>query len=895
MRLAARGAGSVPLPNEPEQRIRELEGELRELREALQALSERVGKPAERRGVRERAAQPDAQHDLMSDMRDRVQKALRGDSEESIESHIGSVWVSRLATLVTMTAVAVGARATFLADDIAGIAIGPVEKTVLGYILSVFFVAYGLFAQWRQRRGRSNTYDGLFAEAVLGCGLAGLYFVTYAAFFVEGMRLVQPSLWGLVPMFGCLLVLAVVCHWQRSQTVAGIAFLLAYYTVLLSGVQSPTLESLLYALLTCAGLALATVLFHLAHPWTLLTWAALVASHGVYIWLFVLQDPMQEYIGELHLYGLTEEQSFFWLSNGFLYLCFVAVSLACIINAWKTGEYRKQVAPMSGVNSAIFFCLTWFAIRDHYMELEWAFRSGIAATFAVFAILAALSGPPRNYLFQVFIAKAIIVLTLALQAYLSGEKLLVALALEALGLGFSYQRSGIVIFKVLGLALSGITLIGALASVRMSGYLHAFDYTVPANWFSAVGVSAVFCVIAWFYEHFGQRTKVAERKYKAQWLLADSFLDVHPASFGIIHAAGAAILLLTITILDLGEQPNLPYLLMGEGVVLAILGVISRTPQLDVASVLLLAAAHLCFHVFLWMPMAGFEHQPWFTPLTIALAMFTYAGAFAWERYLRRIHARTAHPLGRRRSDRHAEIEHHLVSSVPYLAATFLLTTLISRVIDPVFVPAAQAGLGALLLLAGYILRLHGVKGSGVLAALIATGTLYVGVQWPNATLHHEPAFLASVSIYLIALAAAERLFRYFQGRRREEPRLTEVLRTGYVILLVLMGALCLYRWNETPSLALSILALGMAVMCAGVLFRESRYRWAALAVMSMAVLSAFVRIDLSDPASFASFAAAASVLLGTSWAYSRGSIRRSRNSEAPAPPETAKADAGHG
>lgn len=875
------------MATDPEEKIRALERELQELREAMQQLSERVGKPVERRGVRTAAAPTEATHVLMSDMRDRMQKVLRGDSEENLESHIGSVWVSRLATLVTMTAVAVGARVTFLADDIMGVAIGAREKALLGYVLSIAFVIYGVFAQWRQRRGRANPYDRVFSEAVLGCGLAGLYFVTYAVFFVDGMRLLPPSIWGLVPTFGGLVLLAIVCHWQRSQTVAGIAFLLAYYTVLVSGVQSPTLESLLYALLTCAGLALATVLFHLAHKWTLLTWAALAASQGAYVWFFVLQDPMKEYTVELHLYGLSEAQSFFWLSNGFLYVCFVAISLACIINAWKTGEFRKQVAPMAGVNSSIFFCLTWFSIRTHYLELEWLFRSGIALTFLVFALLAAMAGPRRNYLFQVFIAKAIIMVTLALQAYLSGEKLLVALALEALGLGFSYQRSGIVIFKVLGLALSGITLVATLGSVRMSGHAEVLGYEVPANWFSAVGVAAVFCVIAWFYEHFGKRTKVEDRKYKAQWLLADSFLDVHPASFGIIHAAGTAILLLTITILDLGEQPQLPYLLMGQGVILAVLGVISRTPQLDVASVLLLVAAHLCFHVFLWMPMAGFEQQPWFTVLTVGLALFTYVGAFAWERYLLRIHKKTAHPLGRRRSDRQAEIEHHLVSSVPYLLATFLLTTLISRVAPPVFVPPAQAGLGALLLFAGYILGLHGVKGSGVLAALIATGTLYMGIQWPNATLHHEPAFVLSFTLYLFALAVAERLFRYLQGRRREEPRLTEILRTGYVALLALMGALCLYKWNETPSLALGLLAMGLGVMVGGVVFRESRYRWAALCIMSLAVMAAFLRLDLSDPVSFLSFAAAASVLLGTSWAYSRGAgIRRSK----PAPPAAAAA-----
>ena len=876
------------MSTEPEHRIRELENEVRELRNTLEALAERLDAPEEfpaRRGRGEAAAE--TAHELIGDVRDRVQRALRGDSEESIESRIGTVWLSRLATIVTMTAVAVGARATYVADDIMGFAIGPLEKTLFGYLLSMAFLAYGLFARRRVNLGRGTPSDGLFAEAILGCGLAGLYFITYAACFIDEMRLIQPSLWSLVPLFGCLGLLAVVSHWQKSQTVAGIAFLLAYYTVLVSGVQSPTFESLLYALLTCSGLALATVLFHFAHRWTLLSWAALVATHLTYIWFFVLQDPHAKYTGILTAYGLPEDKTFFWLSNGFLYVCFVAISLSCVINAWKTGEFRRQVAPMAGVNSAIFFCLTWFAIREHYVEYEWMFRAGIGVTLLVFAGMASAAGPRSNYLFQLFAAKAIIMFTLALQASLSGEKLLVALALEALGLGMSYHRSGIVIFKILGLLLTAVTFIGVLATVRNAEAIDTLGFAVPANWFSAVGVSIVFCVIAWYYEHYPVRVSPEDRKWKAQWLLADTVLDVHPASFGIIHAAGASLILLTITILDAGEHPALPYLLMGEGLVLALLGLASRTPQLDVASVLLLAAAHVCFHVFLWMPLAGFERQPGFIPLTVTLAALTYIGAFAWERYLRRIHVRTAHPKGRRRADTVADLEHQLVASVPYLLATFLLTTLLARVLPPLHVPAAQAGLGALLLAAGYLLRLHGVKGSGVLAAVLATGTLYIGVQWPNASLHHEPQYLLFLTLYLVALTATERLFHFFENRERGDKRIPEALRTGLVALIVGMGCLGLFRWNATPLLALGLLVLGISSMALGVAFRESRYRWAAFVLMSASVVAAFVRIDISDPTSFLSFVAAASVLLGTSWAYSRGAglrARKAKPTETPPP-----------
>lgn len=829
---------------DPDKRIEELEAQVRRLNAVVQEfLQNKGGERAVSKPDRSGAAR-ELESALVENMRRRVDRALGGNEEASIESRIGAVWLSRAAVVVLMTAIALAARTTFTTD-----AIGPLEKALIGYGMAVVFTVYGL---WFGRR------DDLFAQAVLGCGLAGFYFVSYAVFFIQATRIERleaalgsaESFVGLPLILLCLIFLAAVAHWRRSETVAGIGLFLAYYTVVVSCTQEPTLESLAHALLTCTVLAFVTLLFHLAHRWLLFSWAALIATHATYLYFFVKQPE-----------GLNlPDHVYFWISNGFLTICFLLFSITCILDARKTGEYRRTVAPMSGVNSAVFLVLTWFAVREQYPAEQWMFRSAAAALFLLFAVFAETTGPRRNYLFQIFIAKAVIMATLALQAYLSdsGEKLMVAMSVECLALGFSYKRSGIVIFKVLGLLLMIITFVGSLASVKMPGVVHFGPTAIPANWFCAIGVTFFFQIVAWFYERFVRRVAPEHRKTSGQWFMADSMLDLRGASMAVLHAAAGALLLLTITILQQGDNVLLPYLLAGEGLLMAALGVLLRTPQIEVAGVLLLAAAHVCFYVFLALPVPGFEQQDRFALLTVLLALFTYMGAHAWERYLRRYRYGGA------------DWEHHVVAALPYLAATVMLTTLMGRQLDALHVPAAQGALGMALLLAGSISGYSGVRASGVMAAGLSAVSYYVGLYNPEAPLARMPEFPLFLGLFLATLVASERLIALLEWQDKTASRLDDVLRTALVALLGIMGGLGLYEWSPKSDFLFYLLGLAVVAIILGAVFRESRYRWAALLLFVIILTWAFARFaDLSPVYQVLTFGASAIVLMVVSWAYS--------------------------
>ena len=832
-----------------EKRIEELEAQVRALTSQLQHAATTptsiapTGTELQKESLGDRLLGEHSPAKILDDMKRNVGRALGGEPEDSLEDRIGSIWLSRVFAVVFMTGMALGAARAFGADSLHAW-----HKVGIGYLASVAAIGFGLFLG----RGRRD----FFAQTILGTGLAGLYFTTYASFFLEQVRIYSTTSLALPALLVALMILVGVIHWQRNQTTAGVALFLVYYTVVVSCTGERSASSITYAFFTCAVLCIVALAFHAAHRWLFFTWASFIATYLTYI-LFLWSKP-----GEFEL----SDKEYFWLSNGFLALCYTLFSVACVIDAQKRGEYRRMVAPLAGTNSAVFFTLTWFSIRTHYFEEEWMFRLGFAVMLTMLAVFAETSGPRRNYLFQIFVAKAVIMYTLTLQSLLSGEMLLLAMAIECLGLIFSYQRSGIVAFKVLNLALMVIVLIGCLISVRMGGTTEVGDFLIRKNWLCCVGVPIIFAVCAWYYEKFVRRIRPQHRTVSGQWFLADSVFDVPSATASMMHAASASLILLSVTILDQGENITLPYLLAGEAVIMAVVGLLMRTPQVDTASVLLLVASHATYYFFLWLGKPGFEDQMWYVPLTIAVALLTYCGAFLWERYLYRYQG--GKPW-----------EHDVVAAVPYLIATTLLATLSGRTMDWMNAPLTQNGIGVVLLLIGCVIHYTGLKTSGVAAIAIGTYTYFARLFDPANPLAAHTSYIPYFILFLFTFCAAEREFAVLQRQERIASKAEDAVRTALVIVLNVVGLFGLYQVQDNRFLPLMWGGLAVSGMALGALFRESRYRWAAFVVFGFAIVRAFWHefhgVDIV-------YQLLGLGLLGliVSWAYSRYRSRSRRRSE---------------
>jgi hypothetical protein len=831
-----------------EKRIEELESQVRALSSQLRGLGHAPGQsidaPGEHAEGHSESLAEGLEHlsaGLLEDVRRGVDLALGGEPGMSLEVKLGSIWLSRLSALAIMTGVAYGAVQAFGSENLLHW-----HKIAIGYAGSMLALVYGIMAGRKSRDAVAHT--------ILGTGLAGMYFTTYAAFFLHNSAVLPQSALALPVLVIALMALVCIAHWVRSQTAAGIALFLVYYTVVVSCTAERSAASAIYAFLTCAVLCLVALVFHAMHRWMFFTWAAFIATYLTYIFFFWVKPR------ELDM-GPTE---YFWLSNGFLALCYVLFSIACVIDAHKRGEYRRMVAPLAGTNSAVFFTLTFFTIREHYHAEEWMFRLGFAVILTLLALFAETSGPRRNYLFQVFVAKAVILYTLTLQSLLPGDLLLLAMAIECLGLIFSYHRSGIVVFKILNLALMLVTLIGCLLFVRTGGVVDVFGFLVRRNWLCCAGVPVVFAVCAWFYEQFVRGVDPQHRTVSGHWFLADTALDVSSATAAMMHAAAAALILLAVTILDQGENNLLPYLLAGEAIAMAILGLLLFTPQVDAASVLLLVASHVTYYFFLWIGKPGFETQPGYVLLSIAVAITTFLGAFLWERYLYRIEG------GK-------QWEHDLVAAAPYLIATALLTTLCGRTMEWMYAPLAQNGIGVALLLIGLLIHYTGLKTSGLAAFGVGAYTFVARLFDVESPLAQHDHFLVFATLFLLTFVVAEREFALLQRQERIASRTEDVVRTLLLIAANTIGMLGFNQIEEKQYIWVLWLGLGTVGVVFGFLFRESRYRWIGLFVMLCAIARVFWRELTGVNPVYQFLIAAGFIGLMVSWMYSRYGARSAR------------------
>ncbi|HNR32596.1 MAG TPA: hypothetical protein PKI11_17030, partial [Candidatus Hydrogenedentes bacterium] len=461
-----------------------------------------------------------------------------------------------------------------------------------------------------------------------------------------------------------------------------------------------------------------------------------------------------------------------------------------------------------------------------------------------------------------------------LEASLSGPVALVALAGEGLALALAFRYTRVTACKVLGLVLMLVAAAAALFVARMGGDVQILAYVVPAPWFAAVGVALFFVLAARVYDRIGENAP-SDTTRRSPALFRGTLLDAHPETLTLLHAVAAALVLLAATVALESAAMTLPYLLGVEAALMAGAGFLLRSRPVEAASALLLAAAHVSFHLFRSLPVEEFRAQPDFVTLTAMLAAYTYLGAFFWERYLRRF------------GDK--DWSHHVTASLPYLAATFLFTTLGEEALPAAYAPPAQAALAILLLLAARVTGSQAIRASSLLA-------LGVGVLRFYQALYAAPEtgallFPFPFLLLLAVVVVLERVIAAFDWAVPTAPSLDQGLRTVLIAAAALIGVSGLHGWTERHLLILGLLALAVAAILLGFFCDESRYRWAALFLFAVTVLRAFTMTRALTPLQqVLVFGAAGLVLLAVSGVYSwvRG---RARPEARPANPEVVRHD----
>jgi hypothetical protein len=815
------------------ERIEELETQVGELTSLIEVLlANPVGQQKSEEKYDEAPEASVYRPSLFDRLRINMRKMLGVNEGESIESRLGSVWLSRGAVVLFMTVLVLGIR-----DD----NMEPLAKILTGYVIAAVTIGYGLY--------KFRATDA-FSQAVFGAGLATAYFTTYAAILLPNTLLFESLEYGTTILFATLVISGILAYIRRSETAASISLFLIYYTVILSLSEGGDTEQLAYALVTTIFVAFLAIIFHVRFQWAVFSWTAFVAIYGTYIFFFRWKVPVWE----------GSEQVFNQYLVALLSILFVAFSIACISGGRRDKPFHPSILPLALFNGILYFVLVSPSTNILWPEYEWVFHFGLAGVCLMFVLMSLGIGTHSNPLIQLYSAFTAALIPLGLEELFPTrpELLIPLLGIEGVLLAFCYRASRFVLFKVGGITLLMLILVKSVLTVNNQNVLQIGDWTVGSNWVACVLGAVTLCVIAWFYEHFAWKLAPEQRKSAGQWFLADSWFDISSGVFAILHASVAAIIMLALTILTQGENPALPFILALVGVAFALTGLFLLTPQVEMACVMLLMGSHIVFHFFLFSNPDSFPNQPQFTEYTFGVVLITYVGSILWERFLSRVEGGT-------------QLEHDLVASIPYIAGSMMLITLAERMLIGIQTAFAHSALAALLMGCAVATRMNGFLIASIAAFALANSSFYLTV-W---SLEAMDSLWWLVGI-LLCHVLGERCCAVIAKPTRFYGATLSLLRTLLIVGMVAAGIWGLSNIVPVSQISLYWLGLGISTLILGVGFREKRYRYLALLI----IFSIFLRLYLYDLSNLPQFlklsitAAVTITAIAIAWGYSQMKTR---------------------
>lgn len=610
-------------------------------------------------------------------------------------------------------------------------------------------------------------------------------------------------------------------------------------TALGSDVAAIDTDPWLLACVLCIG---AAMVFYIAHRRFLFGFAAMTALYGTH-WAYFADQPAA--------LDLTERQ-YFWVSTAMLTGAYALLAYLTVHECRRSPKGRRRWTLFALVNSLAFFPTVWFNIETAYPEHVWQFRLFFAMLLTGFAVLSETQGPYRNPVFQLYVAKAVLMANLALAAVLSEQWFALVLAAECACLAITYRQSGFILFKLINLVvLAAAVIYGAQLGTDGAGE------PVLAAWITGAVMAFILLFTAALYTH-GMRERMPEaRKTSGHWSYADTALDLDAAKLSVFHAAGATLILTATALFHLSENELLPFSLAGAAIALLMLGVFSRTPAVEFAGVLLLASAQAAFGYSLIMASPSTIDPITMRMLAAALTAVSIAAAWRWDYTVRN-------------DDTAGALEYVASIAAPYIAAGLMAAAL---VLETIMVDYAAAVQHAAALACLVIFRRWQSGGMRIFSlTLMLTGAVtFVRVYaWPSLTGEVSATYWPWFAAALLAPVFAERILAYQFGIDRRPG--ADAARTVLIVLACLTGLTGFFCGAPEPYRAWWWLAMaGVAALC-GIVFREGRYRWSAMiSFVAATVLVATQVAEDAEPANVYPFIAAEVVVGGilmASWAF---------------------------
>ena len=322
-------------------------------------------------------------------------------SADSLEMEVGTVWLVRVGMLILLTGL------VFLGNYAYRTWVTPMGPG--GKLSMLMLAADGLFGlgAWLEKK-REELVN--YARVLMAGGIAAAYYTSYAAHFVDRLRVIESPLIGgtmLLALGGGIVWFA---NRKRSETVALLAVLLSYYTSAINPIGTFTLFSSL--ILTAVA-----VYFAIRNGWVKLSGAALFATYASYgYWRFVQGGTITPpWAGPVFLSG-------YWM----LFTSAVFATRALPAAARST---------FATLNNGAFFTYASISMALHFREQYWAFALAFGVVLLALGVLSRRLERANTVLDGTYFAQGAIIATAGLIMKLTGPQMAVFLAVESVVLG----------------------------------------------------------------------------------------------------------------------------------------------------------------------------------------------------------------------------------------------------------------------------------------------------------------------------------------------------------------------------------------------------------------------------------------------------------------------------
>jgi uncharacterized membrane protein len=327
--------------------------------------------------------------------------------DRSLEMRVGTYWLVRIGIVVSLTGLVLFANYAYQNFIIN---MGPKGKVTLMYLVSAVLLGGGT---WWQRKVVKESLRN-YAQVLFAGGLAAVYFTTYAAHHIETLHVIDsPMVDGVL-----LLVWAGFIVWvadrKKSEVLALFAVGLAYYTCVITRVESFTLYSNLV-------LTIAAVFFLVRNRWAALSYATLIASYAAYAYWRFYNGAEWRWV--------TPEQGL-WHGTYFLMSYWLVFSAAVFLSKHAKLAGGNRAVFLTLNNSAFFvlFLLTMYLVREGKF---WQFSVSYGSALLVCAVLAryVLAAEPLTK--NSYLTQGLLLVTIGIIAKFAGLKLALLLGAES--------------------------------------------------------------------------------------------------------------------------------------------------------------------------------------------------------------------------------------------------------------------------------------------------------------------------------------------------------------------------------------------------------------------------------------------------------------------------------